>query len=252
MDAQGGAGRRATMAPMRPLIVMVLALALAACGDAAPAPPTPLPVPTLPAVGEIMAGATPGPVRVVGYLFVTPDGAAMVDGLRLVGPGAPASLDEGGIWLGATPPLPPEPVLTKAGGVSYVVAEAEGRLEGPGRYGPGGRYSYTLAEPVVRPRSARDLTIALLLANSGLYEGQPVRVSGQLLASAGSALLIERIGPGGVPDDQALQVKLARTPDKTTLAGLTQGGEGRVSYGPAQVIGIWRAGRLYPLAVIPG
>lgn len=240
------------MAPMRLLIVMAFALALASCGGADPPPPTPPPAPTLPAVGEILAGATPGPIRAVGYLIVTPDGAAMVDGLRLVGPGAPAPLDEGGIWLGATPPLPPEPTLTTGGGVAYVVAEVDGRLEGPGQYGPGGRYAYSLAEPVVRPRSARDLTIALLLANSGLYEGQPVRVSGQLLATAGSALLIERIGPGGVPDDQALQVKLARAPDKATLAGLTQGGEGRVSYGPAEVIGIWRAGRLYPLAVIPG
>lgn len=240
------------MALMRPLIVIAIALLLAGCGGATAARPTPPPAPTLPAVGEITAGATPGPVRTVGYLLVTPDGAAMVDGLRLSGPGAPAPTGGGGIWLGATPPLPAEPTLTTAGDVAYVVAEADGRLEGPGQYGPGGRFAYSLADAVVRPRSARDLTIPLLLANSGLYEGQPVRLRGQILASADSALLVERIGPGGVPDAQALQVKLARAPDEATLAALTQGSEGRVSYGPAEVIGIWRAGRLYPLAVIPG
>lgn len=199
-----------------------------------------------------MAGPAQGPVHTVGYLLVTPEGAALVDGLRLVGPGAPAPLDEGGIWIGPPPALPDEPPLATSGAVSYAVAEAEGRLEGPGSYGPGGRFAYTLAEPVVRPRSTRDLTIGLLLANSALYEGQPVRVRGQILVSPDSALLIEGLGPGGVPEAQALQVKLARIPSAAALAGLTHGGAGRVSYGPAEVIGIWRAGRLYPLAVTPG
>jgi hypothetical protein len=240
------------MAPMRLLLTFALALLVAGCGAAPRAQPTLPPAPTLPAVGEIIAGPTPGPVRMVGYLIVTPDGAALVDGLRLVGPGAPAPLAEGGIWIGATPALPAEPPLTTAAGIAYVVAEADGRLAGPGRYGPGGRFAYALAEPVVRPRSARDLTIALLLANSALYEGQPVRVRGQILATPDSALLIESLGPGGVPAAAALQVKLARGPDAATLAGLALAGEGRVSYGPVEVIGIWRAGRLYPLAISPG
>lgn len=240
------------MAPMRRLMVFALALILAGCGSAPGGQPTPPPAPTLPAVGEIIAGPTPGPVRAVGYLFVTPDGAALVDGLRLAGPGAPAPLGDAGLWLGATPALPAEPPLTTVGEAAYGVAEAEGRLEGPGQYGPGGRFAYALAEAVVRPRSARDLSIALLLGNSALYEGQPVRLKGQLLVSADSALLVERLGPGGVPAAAALQVKLARVPDKTTLARLIQAGEGRVSYGPAEVIGIWRNGRLYTLAVTPG
>lgn len=234
---------------MRPLLALLLVLLAACAPQAAPAAPTPPPAPTTPLVEEILAGPTPGPVRTIGYLLAGPEGAALVGALRTGGAGAPAPLSEDGIWLGAAPL--PEGVAQGAAGFSIV--EAAGRLEGPGQYGPGGRYSYSLAEPALEARSARDLTIALLLENSGLYEGQPVRVRGQLLTSPDTALLVESLGAGGVPDANARQVKLAAAPaDPSVAAALRQSGEGRVSYGPVEIVGIWRAGRLYPLAVTPG
>ncbi len=244
------------MAPMRPLLTLLLAVLLAACAPQAArdsagagAPP---PAPTVPVVDEILAGATPGPIRTIGYLFAGPEGAALVGALRLGGAGAPAPLGKDGIWLGASP-LPGDPPQIVAGAASYTMVEAVGRLEGPGRYGPGGRYSYSLAEPALEPRAARDLTIALLLENSGLYEGQPVRLRGQLLTSPDTALLVESLGAGGVPDAGARQVKLSAAPaDPAVAAALSQSGAGRVSFGPVEIVGIWRAGRLYPLAVTPG
>jgi hypothetical protein len=234
---------------MRQTLTLALLLILAACGGRQAPAPTPPPAPTVPSVGEILAAPTPGLVRTVGYMLSTPDGAALVDGLRLTGPGAPEPLGAGAIWLGRAPALPAEPPPTTAGELSYVIVEAAGRLEGPGSYGPGGRYSYALAEPALKARSPRDLTLPLLLSNSGLYEGQPVRLQAQLLVSPGTALLIERLGPGGVPEAQALQVKLAAPPDEVALSGLQ--GAGRVRYGPVEVVGLWRAGTLYPMAISP-
>ncbi len=222
---------------------------LTACGREAAAPPAPPAAPTLPTVGEILARPTPGAITTVGYLFTTSEGAALVDGLRLSGAGAPAAIDASAIWLGPAPTLSAGG-LTTAGAVGYAIVEATGRLEGPGQYGPGGRYSYSLADPVLSARSARDLRIALLLANSSLYEGQPVRLSGQLLLSPDTALLVESMGAGGVPDANALQVKLAIPPRDPSLAAALKG-NGRVSYGPVEIIGLWRGGRLYPLAVSP-
>jgi hypothetical protein len=238
------------MNPMRRLLPLMLGLLLAACARETAPPPAQPAAPTLPTVGEILADPTPGPITTVGYVFTTSEGAALIDGLRLTGAGAPAAIDEEAIWLGPAPTLGAGGALTTAGEVGYAIVEATGRLEGPGRYGPGGRYSYSLADPVLTARSARDLRIALLLTNSSLYEGQPVRLSGQLLVSPDTALLVESMGAGGVPDANALQVKLATPPRDPALAAALKG-DGRVSYGPVEIVGLWRGGRLYPLAVSP-
>lgn len=238
--------------PMRRLLPLLL-LVLAACSGQGAAGTIPPPAPTLPTVGELLAAPAPGSITLIGYLLDTPDGAVLVDGLRLMGADAPAPLDAEGIWLGPTPPLGDAVPLTRVGALGYAIVEATGTLEGPGQYGPGGRYRYALGGPAVEARSARELTIPLLLANSALYEGQPVRVRGQLLSSPGAALLVERIGEGGVPDDTALQVKLAVAPrDPVFTATLHRSADGRIGFGPAELTGIWRAGRLYPLAAVPG
>ncbi len=240
------------MRPMRRLLPLVLSLLLAACGQAAAPAPTAPPAPTVPTVGELLAAPTPGRVTTIGYLFASPEGALLVDTLHLTGADAPAPLADDGLWLGEGAQLPPDAPITQVGPTSYAIVEASGLLEGPGQYGPGGRYRYRLVAPALEARSARDLTIALLLENSALYHGQPVRVRGQLLSSPGTALLIERLGPGGVPDASARQVKLASVPADPALGALQTAGGGRVTYGPVEVIGVWRADRLYPLAIVPG
>jgi hypothetical protein len=78
-----------------------------------------------------------------------------------------------------------------------------------------------------------------------------VRLQGQLLASDDSALLVERLGAGGVPEGSALQVKLAiPPPDSVALASLRPAGDGSIRFGPVEITGLWRAGRLYPLSVV--
>ena len=235
---------------MRRLLPLLITLLLAACGPARQRPPTPPPAPTAPAVGEILAAPSAGQVRLVGYLYITPEGAALVDSLSFSA-GTPAPVDADGLWLGELPTLPDSVPLGEAGGVRYAIVTAEGTLEGPGTFGPQGTYSYRLAEPRLEPMSVRDLSMRLLLDNSGLYAGQPVRLQGQLLANADGAVLVERLGSGGVPEASALQIKLAPTThDRALLDQLSLAGNRDVRFGPVEVTGIWRSSRLYPLSVI--
>jgi hypothetical protein len=220
---------------------------LTGCGGQATTP-TAASAPHLPSVGELLAVAPTGEVAVVGYLFMNSEGAALVDGLRLID--QPAPLDAAGLWIGAPPTLPADTLITVAGEVRYLIAEARGRLEGPGAFGPDGRYRYRLTEVELLPQTPRMLSIALLLANSARYEGQAVQVAGQLLATTDSALLVERIGEGGVPENAALQIKLEAPPrDESLAARLRRSADGRVAFGPVEITGLWRSGRLYPLAV---
>lgn len=219
---------------MRPLLLLLVCLLTACASPAASPPPTAPPAPTVPLVGEVLAAPTPGPLRVLGYLTPVEGGAVLTN---LVGPSPANSL-----WLEGVSPAEPAPTLV----------EARGQLEGPGRFGPAGRYSYRLAATELRPQSVRDLSIPLLLENGALYEGQVVRLRGQLLRSANSALLTERIGQGGVPASDARQVKLAALPsDLGAFDALRRSPDGALIYGPVEITGLWRSGSLTPLTLIP-
>lgn len=237
---------------MRLLLPLTLIVLLTACSPRAIARPTPPPAPALPTVGEILAAPRPGPVEMIGQLYLAPEGAALAGELHLGPDGQLVPLDTQTLWIGETPPLAPDTPLTQEREARFTVAQASGQLVGPGQFGPQGRYRYSLAEPAIVPHSTRDLSIPLLLDNSALYEGQPVRLAGQLLASRGSTLLVESLGPGGVPDPSALQVKLGTpTPDPALAAALSTSPDGRITYGPVEVTGLWRSGRLIPLAIRP-
>lgn len=234
------------------LCVTHFALLLAACSSAARPLPTPPPAPTVPAVGELVAAAAPGAVTTVGYLYTTAEGSVLADSLGAGANGAPAPAEGLSVWVESSPALPPGSSTSLEGGASYALVEARGALEGPGQFGPGGRYAFRMVAPALKPLSVRELTIPLLLQNSGLYEGQPVHIQGQLIADAESAILVERLGRGGVPEADALQLKLAAPPrDPAVAAGLSPAGSGKVRYGPVDITGLWRAGRLYPLYVVP-
>lgn len=239
------------MAPMRALLLLLMALLLVACGAEQRPLPTAAPAPTLPAIRELLAEPAAGPVTTFGYLYLTPDGAALVDGLSLGLAEGPTPVDGAGLWLEPAPALPDDAPLVEANGARYGIVVARGALEGPDAYGPQGAYRYRLAGAQVEPLSVRELSIPLLLANPALYEGQAVRLQGQLLASADQALLVERIGAGGVPEASALQLKLAiPPPDTAALSRLRQAGDGGIRFGPVEITGLWRGGRLYPLSVV--
>jgi hypothetical protein len=228
------------------VLLAVLACLLAGCATA-PQQITPPPAPTVPAVGELIDRAAPGAVRAVGYLVPAAGGALLADSLILDAGGALAPDLGRAIWIDAPPPA--LGAGEQAG--AFLLAELRGTLEGPGQFGPDGGFAWRLADVEANAVGVRELTIPLLLENSGLYEGQAVQLTGQLLLSGDSALLVERVGPGGIPATEALQLKLATPPRDPALGERLQAAGARARFGPVQLTGLWRAGRLYPLAVLP-
>lgn len=231
---------------MRYLCMLVLAaILLVACAGTPPPAPAGLAPTAIPLLGDL-AGRAGGQRTLVGLLYVTQDGALLAEGLSLSGP-SPLPLGATPVWLGALQ-FPDDALLRDAGAARYGPAQIAGLLEGPGSFGPTGDFPYLMDAPQVELLSVRELDIALLLGNSRLYEGQAVRLRGQLLASADSALLSQRLGQGGVPDAAALQVKLAAPiHDTALLDGLR--GTGAARYGPVEILGIWRGGTLVPLVI---
>lgn len=234
------------------IATLFLTLPLVACGGEPTPQPTLPPVPTVPAVGELLEGAAAGPTTTIGYLYTTPEGSLLADSLSAGAGGAFVPAPGLGVWLEQVPALPSDSPTTPAGMGSYTLVEARGSLEGPGEFGPGGSYGFRMIAPVLEPLGVRELNIPLLLQNSELYEGQPVRLRGQLIAGPDSAILVERLGAGGVPEATALQLKLAAPPrDPAVAAALRPAGSSGVHFGPVEITGLWRAGRLYPLLTIP-
>lgn len=224
---------------------------LAACAPAQ-APPTVVPaaIPTINTIGETLDKQASGEVVALGYLLSSPQGAVLADGLRFPPDAAPTPIEDAAVWLEGAAELPAGTPVATGSDERYSIVEARGRLEGPGEYGPAGQYRYRMVAPTVRPFGVRDITLPLLLQNSNLYERQVVRLSGQLLASSDSAILVERIGAGGVPEDAALQLKLARPPRDPGVLERLQTATGDIRFGPVEITGLWRDGRLYPLAVL--
>jgi len=237
------------------LISLLLLLALVGCASTqGTLATTPLPQPTIPAVAEGLERPPKGTFEVIGYLYTTDAGATLVGGLSFSYGAIPTPLSQAGaIWLPAPPTLPTDAPVERASSTRYQVVRARGTLSPQGSYGPGGIYPYQLTDVRLDPLGLRDLSIPMLLDNSGIYDNQPVRLAGQLLLSESTALLVERLGSGGVPESNARQIKLLGPVERGPLLDrLTTTAGGSAHFGPAQVVGIWRRNALYILAIIPG
>lgn len=241
------------------LWLVLLVILLSACSDvSAPAqlPATPTPLSALP-LGELLARVTPSAdaqVSVAGYLVVDDAGARLLDGLSFSAGATPAPLSgpAAQIWLGPATSMTLGGALRQAGRLRYAVVVARGRLEGPGAYGPADAYHYRMSDPRLDPIAPIETSVAQLLDSSAAYQGQLVRVVGSLLTRSDSALLVDRLGEGGLPQPGARQIKL-RGPlrDTALLEHLRGAPGGAVRFGQVQVEGFWREGQLTPLAFLP-
>ena len=238
---------------MRRLLTLIITLALVGCASAqsTPAAPPP-PQPTIPAVAEL-SGQPEGRFEAIGYLYRTTEGAALVGGLSFSRGTVPAPLAPAeAIWLPDPPALPAAATVGSVGEISYLIVRARGQLSATGSYGPGGSYARQLTNAALEPLSVRELSIKLLLDNAGIYDNQPIHLSGRLLLGASTALLVDQLGSGGVPTSDALQIKLVGPIEGAPLRErLTATSGGAAHFGAVQVIGIWRRSVLYPLAIIP-
>jgi hypothetical protein len=126
-----------------------------------------------------------------------------------------------------------------------------GRLEGPDAYGPSRSYHYQIIVPSIEAITAQETTIGDLLDHSASYENRLVRLFGSLIAHDSSALLVDKLGAGGLPLPKARQIKLhAPLQDRALLGQLNGVSGGAIRFGRVQVEGFWRAGVLIPLSIV--
>lgn len=235
--------------PMQRLFIVCTCLAiLAACGGGAPAA-TPVPSPVFVPLDAALGAPRPSS-PIAAYLVVDASGARLVAGLSFSGDAlAPVDPSARQAWL--DPGAASDDLVARAqpvGDVRYLAVAVTGDLDGPGAFGTDGAFGYRMRPQTITPLPWQETTVALLATTPA--NGQAVRVTGALIASQNEAVLVEALGPGGAPAQQARQVKL-RAPlrDAALLSRLTATPGGAVRYGMVQVEGIWRDGVLVPMGV---
>ena len=230
--------------------VWMVAILLAACQNTAVPQPTPSPV--LPGELERTSIRARQEVAVAGYLLAGAAGATLAETVVFEANGRPRPLDSGAapIWLGAEVPASLGGALRSVGDLRYAAVIVSGRVDGPGAFGPGGTYKYQIVPARVDPLVPQETSVEALLAQPEAYEGRMLRLVGGLLVREDAALLVDRLGTGGLPESKARQIKLGSPlRDRALHEGLAGAPGGAVRFGQVQVEGIWRAGVLAPLSV---
>jgi len=220
-------------------LVGITLVGLTACAAA-----TPLPLPA-----DLVVTSPRGDQRVIAFLYRDERGARLVNSLSIArDPPAPLDPLDRQVWLGDLE-LPTDLSLVKVAGVQYGLVVAQGDWLPEGQYGPDGLWSRALASPRLSPFAPAIVDLATLLATDR-YESQIVQVRAALLTNGDTHLLVEEIGPGGVPAASARQIKVSfGEPDPAALAHLRTSGS--IQFGYVEVIGRWRQGRLESLLLTP-
>ncbi len=220
------------------LVMLMMLLLLAGCGPAGL--PTPLPVEANPgalrSLSEIGRGDLDGAtVSVIAPVIQRSAARTLVPALSFSSPGLPQPLLTspvesvllGGDPLGDLTAVP-------ADGSEYGIVRATGLVQ---LTADGVRQLQPTTVKVLPPAS---LSLDELQANSATYNGQVVALKGTLLIKPGAALLVDAVGPGGVPSETGAQIKIDQPfGDAALVDRLPQGG-GEIRYGPVTVVGLWR------------
>jgi len=240
-------------------IACLLVVLLVACQNAPmpvqsgmPPAPTQSPFVPLDVLLKSSAAPTQGEITTAGYLVIDRLGGVLVDGLSFTADGTPHLLDNTNqMWIGTDIATSIRAQLQTAGGLQFAPVRAHGRLEGPGAYGPSRSYRYQIAGPGIETITAQETTIGDLMDHSANYENRLVRLVGSLIAHDNSALLVDKLGAGGLPMPKARQLKLhAPLQDRALLGRLKGVSGGAIRFGQVQVEGFWRAGVLIPLSIV--
>ena len=217
----------------RVCLVLGLVLGLAGCGAATP--PT------------VAPPAAVGPVRPLDAIGRGDFDGAEVTALAPVLRRAAGQVLVPAISFGADEPVPvlPDPAaavvvggdalpnLSEAGSLAYGVVRVSGRVQ----VGADGvRQIQPTSSKVLVPAA---VLLADLQQNSAVYQGQVVEITGTLIVKADEALLVEAVGPGGVPAETAAQIKILQPFDDPDLFAALDS-NAAIRYGPVTVTGLWQ------------
>lgn len=205
---------------------------------------TPILQPTIPGLVEVLERPPKEAVEAIGFLVPMNDGAALVGGLSFAH-GEPQALEESGtLWLPGLRVFP----AASPNAAMWQLVQVGGVISAPGSYGPEGAYTHQLEQIRIQALKINDLSIEQLLSTSRKYANQAVRIRAQVLISESSALLVETLGAGGVPDASARQIKLNGAIERGALLERLQA-SGNTHFGAVEVVGIWHEQSLYVLSI---
>ncbi len=227
---------------MRWFFALLILIGLVGCG---PIPGitsnTSLSQPTMPGLAEALDRPPKETIETIGYLVPMEGGAALIGGLSFAHGEPQAIEDAGTLWL---------PGLRLISNGMLQLVQVDGVLSAPGSYGPDAAYPHQLEQFHIQALKINDLSIEQLLAAPGRYMNKPVRIQAQILISESSALLVESLGVGGVPDASAQQIKLSGPIERGALLEQLQA-SGNTHFGTVEVVGIWHGQSLYVLSMQP-
>lgn len=241
----------------RSILVSLCLAVLVACGRGSP-PPGDLASPAQPSLTTLADALRSQdgskPLMTLAYVFVDAEGARVLDSVSFSGGPTPLPLADADeqVWLAPESIVALDAALATAGEARLVACLISGVLEGPGNFGPGGRYRFLLRQPTFEPLAPLEASIGTLFEQPATYQSRLIRLTGALVVLPDSALLVEQIGADGLPASNARQVKLAKPfRDQWLLEQLRRSTSGTVRYGQVQIEGYWRGQLLTPMAIRP-
>lgn len=230
---------------MLAMSIWLLALLLLSCSSS-PIVSTPAPLPTVLSFIPLTDLHPQAERRISTLVYLLPEGqgASLHDALSFEQT-SPASLTPADLRIWCDPGCAGQ---LAAGGVLTVVAQ--GVLDGPGAFGPQGAYRWQLKDARLLPQVAEETSIANLLQRISYYNKRLLRVQGIVLLSKDSALLLDQIGPGGMPTATTQQLKLRWLhPDQQLIQRLKLLPGTDIRSGSVQIEGYMSNAALVPLSV---
>ncbi len=228
-------------------------LCLVACSSepvsVLPAPPTMTVVVKPVVVG--LPTLLDNPQNFVGRSLVLIAPVAIINGTIQIVPGfhydgqelRPLSVRPPALWLAGN--IPDDVKAQLAGGLGYL--KLRGQLGPQGAYGPDAHYPYQFTLDGSSVLAPDTTTLTNLTTNIRALNDVLLKVAGTLLTTKDGAILTEQTGGGGIPRNDAHQIKLRGVIEPQLVQHLTSSGD--VHYGAVRVVGWWHDGSLTPFVI---
>lgn len=236
---------RVTLTWLANTALLIALLILCACTSSAVIS-TPAPLPTVLSftpLGELH-GNTEQSIRTLAYALPEQQGLSLHDSVSFSQPQALSlTPPELRIWCDSscTSQLPTS---------AATIVLAQGKLIGPGAYGPRGLYRWQLKEASLIVPAAEQTTLAALMQRVKSLDMRLFQVRGIILLSKDSAFLVDQLDSGGIPAATAHQVKLRWLhSDEQLIQRLKLLPGSDIRTGLVQVEGYMLNGRLVPLTI---
>jgi hypothetical protein len=190
-------------------------------------------------------------IDTIAYLLIDQQGPRLVDSLSIIDGAVHINRPNSQqVWIDPTLITTFTSAFRSYGEMQFVAVFASGTLVGPGNYGDA-QLGYQLQNATLKVLTPEETNISTLSTQHMAYEGRLVRVVGSILTHTGSTLFVDQLGEGGIPAEQAKQLKVRGTVRDAKILSQLQRTPSGIYYGKVQVEGVWYQGQLLVLSLIP-